>query len=712
MTARLHNEKRSDHPIFMLLSRAKEVVISITRHNDIILAMLVVAIIALIVLPLPTPLMDTFIAVNLAISICLLILSTYIPNSTALSTFPTLLLLATLFRLALNIASTRLILLDADAGKIIDTFGNFVVAGNFVVGSVVFLIITIVQFLVIAKGTERVAEVAARFTLDAMPGKQMSIDADLRAGIIDIAEAKKRRRMIQMESSLYGAMDGAMKFVKGDAIAGLIITVINIFAGICIGVLQKNMTMVKAIKTYSILTVGDGLIAQIPALLISITAGIIITRSSDNTIPHLGGEIGFQVLSQPKSLLISGVILCFFAIVPGLPAIQFLTIGGIVLILGFIFYVGFNQSSGNTSNFAEYLLKRISNVYDTGIVHENKLLIPIPLQIDMNQETQQQIDPVSFNNELMLARRALYKDLGINFPKINLNITNNQENGTYTILVNEIPTSRGRLYDRHLMVMESEETLSILGIEAILERPFISDETALWVQERYKRDLEIANIKYMGFTKILTYHITRVLKKNAAEFVGIQETKYLIGKMEERYPDLVQELLKVLNITQITNVLKRLVEEEVSIRNLKLIFYYLIEWGQKEKDPILLTEYIRMELKRYISYRYSAGRNMLSVYMFDRQIEEEIRNSIRKNSGSSFLVLGPEKSKQIMDAIKKEIGMNNGNVPKPVLLTSMDIRRYVKKFIKQEIKDLPVLSYQELTQEMLVQPIGRIQLES
>jgi type III secretion protein V len=309
----------------MSFSKAlQQTVLAITRHNDLVLAALVVAIISLIILPFPTVLMDAFIAVNLAASMSLLMLSMYIPNSIALSTFPTLLLLTTLFRLSLNIASTRLILLDADAGKIIDTFGNFVVAGNFVVGAVVFLIITIVQFLVIAKGSERVAEVAARFTLDAMPGKQMSIDADLRAGIIDIAEAKKRRRAIQTESSLFGAMDGAMKFVKGDAIAGLIVTVINIIGGICIGVLQKAMPVDKAIQTYSILTIGDGLVAQIPALLVSITAGIIITRTSDGQMPHLGGEIGFQILSQPKSILISGLLIFAFAIIPGFPALQFI----------------------------------------------------------------------------------------------------------------------------------------------------------------------------------------------------------------------------------------------------------------------------------------------------------------------------------------------------------------------------------------------------
>lgn len=639
----------------MLLNNAKTFVIYITRHNDILLAVLVVAIISLIVLPLPTALMDTFISINLGVSISLLMLSTYIPNSTALSTFPTLLLLATLFRLSLNIASTRLILLDADAGKIIDTFGNFVVAGNFVVGAVVFLIITIVQFLVIAKGTERVAEVAARFTLDAMPGKQMSIDADLRAGIIDITEAKNRRTLIQMESSLYGAMDGAMKFVKGDAIAGLIVTVINILAGICIGIFQKGMQINKAVETYSVLTVGDGLIAQIPALLISIAAGIIITRSNDNKIPNLGSEIGFQVLSQPKSILISGIILCSFSVIPGFPAFQFMIIGGLILTIGLIFHISFKSPSNNQIDINEYLLSHISKDIYTKKDKEDTLLVTIPLQIDMDMEIQKFLNPISFNSKLIQVRRALYQDIGILFPKINLNITESGKNGQYTILVNEIPVSHGYIIPGHYLVMESETTLSILGIETKYEKPFISDKTSIWVPKDYKRQLEIANIKHMGPSEILTYHLAVVLKDNASEFIGLQETKYLIKKTEEKYPDLVQEMNKILNVSQITNVLKRLVEEEVSIRNLKLIFHHLIEWGQKEKDIILLTEYIRVELKRYISHRYSAGKNMIAVYMFDRQIEEEIRNSIRKSSGTNYLVLGPDKRKKYWMQLKKKL---------------------------------------------------------
>lgn len=698
----------------MQINKIQTIVLSITRHNDLVLAVLLVSIIALIILPLPTALMDTFIAVNLGIAISLLMLSMYIPNSISLSTFPTLLLLTTLFRLSLNIASTRLILLQTDAGKIIDTFGNFVVAGNFVVGAVVFLIITIVNFLVIAKGSERVAEVAARFTLDAMPGKQMSIDADLRAGSIDMAEARKRRKAIQTESSLFGAMDGAMKFVKGDAIAGLIVTVINIIGGISIGVLQKDMAVGKAVQTYSVLTIGDGLISQIPALLIAITAGIIITRTSDNEMPHLSGEISFQVLSHPKSLLISGLMLCVFSFVPGLPKVQFILIGAGISITGFIFYQGYKASKGNPALWTGQLIEQIAGkTYVDAKKSDNEsnnLSLTIPLQIDISPLAKKLINPLAFNKELMAIRRVLYMELGIIYPGVHLNPSHSVKEGQYTILVNEVPIAGGKLNPGHFFVFESPTTLTVMGISAVPDKSFISGIPTLWVPYRFKRDLEISGIQYMEPSKLLSYHISAVLRRHAAEFIGLQETISLIKMMEKRYPDLVQELQKILSVPQITEVLQRLVEEGISIRNLKDIFHHLIEWGQKEKDTILLTEYVRTGLKRYISYRYSAGQNLLAVYMLDRELEEAIRNAIRKTSGSSYLVLGPDKSRQIIDALKSEMGDNNGQQPHPVLLTSMDIRRYVKKLVEPELTHLPVLSYQELTPEISIQPLGRIQL--
>lgn len=686
-------------------------VVTITRHNDLILAVLVVAIISLIILPMPTKIMDSFIAINIGISICLLMLSMYIKNSIYLSTFPTLLLITTLFRLSLNIASTRLILLNNDAGKIIETFGNFVVSGNFVVGAIVFLIITIVNFLVIAKGSERVAEVAARFTLDALPGKQMSIDADLRAGSIDMSEAQERRSVMQLECSLFGAMDGAMKFVKGDAIAGLIVTVINVIGGFSIGVLQKGMPIAKAIQTYSVLTIGDGLVSQIPALLVSITAGILITRTSDNKIPHLGGEIGFQVLSQPKSVLISGLILCTFSLIPGFPKIQFIMIGVIVAIIGFIFYQF--QSKDSQGRQTEQLLEKISGkpILDEEKLHKvGDLSFAIPLQIDLDQLAQKQIDTMSLNNNLKTIKLALYKDLGIVFPDIHFNILHSAPKGKYTILVNEVPVAHGKFEPDHFFVLESETTLAIMGIESIPANPIISDQAAYWVPYRYKQKLDLAKIGYMAPSKLLSYHISIILRKHASEFIGLQETIHLLKKMENKFPDLVQELQKVLSVPQITEILQRLVEENISIRNLRDIFHCLIEWGSKEKDPVLLTEHVRSGIKRYISYRYCGNQNYLAVYMLDRQLEEEFRKAIRKTAGSSYLVLGPEKNNKILNAIKAQVGKLNADSPHPVLLTSMDIRRYVKKLIEPELRYLPVLSYQELAPEISIRPLGRIQI--
>ncbi|MBF0103648.1 MAG: FHIPEP family type III secretion protein, partial [Desulfobacterales bacterium] len=377
----------------MLITHIQRAVNNISRYNDLFLAALLVAIIALMILPLPPPVIDMLIAVNIAISVALLMISMYIPSALSLSTFPSLLLFTTLFRLSLNITTTRSILIHAEAGEIIFTFGNFVVAGNFIVGAVIFLIITIVQFLVITKGAERVAEVGARFTLDAMPGKQMSIDADVRAGAIDMPEAKRRRTNVEKESQLYGAMDGAMKFVKGDAIAALIITVINIIGGISIGILQKGMTAEKAVKTYSILTIGEGLIAQIPALMISITAGIIVTRVSTDESTNLGGDIGGQFLAQPKALLISGVLLFLFSLVPGFPKPQFLGLAAIIGTIGYTLMKKASTPEEERSDKLPSMAPAGEKASPKKAVEGEEFSVTVPLLIDVAASIQAAIKP-------------------------------------------------------------------------------------------------------------------------------------------------------------------------------------------------------------------------------------------------------------------------------------------------------------------------------
>ena len=430
------------------IARVQNGLLRLTRHNDLVLAGLVVAIISLMILPMPTALVDGVIAINLCLSLGMLMISMYITSPLAFSVFPTMLLFTTLLRLALNITTTRLILLKADAGAIIETFGNFVIAGNFVVGAVVFLIITIVQFLVIAKGSERVAEVAARFTLDAMPGKQMSIDADMRAGVIDVEEAKQRRNTVSKESQLYGAMDGAMKFVKGDAIAGLVVTAVNILGGILIGTMQLGMPMSEALQTYAILTIGDGLVSQIPALLISITAGIVVTRVSTDDNSHLGGDVGKQFLAQPKAVLITGCFLFLFGLIPGFPKIHFMILASIVGSLGYVLYraakIASDEPGPDFSALSPAIEKDKPRSKGTAGQDES-FSVTVPLLIDVDASLQKSIKPEEMNEAVAKVRRALYLDLGVPFPGIHLRFSENLSQGAYLILLQEIPMSQGEL---------------------------------------------------------------------------------------------------------------------------------------------------------------------------------------------------------------------------------------------------------------------------
>ncbi|MBP5191395.1 MAG: type III secretion system export apparatus subunit SctV [Opitutales bacterium] len=683
-----------------------------SRFNDVLLAVVLVMIISLMIVPVPPSFLDALISFNLTISVVLFMMSLYIPNVLSFSTFPSLLLFTTLFRLALNITTTRMILLHANAGEIIFTFGKFVVGGNFVVGAVVFLIILLVQFLVITKGAERVAEVAARFTLDAMPGKQMSIDADMRAGTIDMEEAKRRRSNLERESQLYGAMDGAMKFVKGDAIASLIITAVNIIAGIIIGVTQKNMEVGKAITTYSILTIGDGLVSQIPALLISITAGIIVTKVGSNDGDVLGRDIGAQVLGQPKAMLIGGCMVIALMLMPGFPKIPFLVLAIILLIIGYSLNstrTGQKRSKGKASS--KHPVHKIPEIIQEPEENNgNEFSVTIPLLLDVERSIEDTIEPDVLNERLIQIRRALYHDLGVPFPGIHLRFNNALPQNTYRILINEVPIAQGKLLPQHVIARETKENLEILNVHFVEEEPFLPHIDSIWVKQEEISLLEHANIAYMRTPQILTHHLSYVLKRYASDFLGIQECKFLMENMEQDFPEIVKEVQRVLPIQKITEIFQRLVQEEISIRDLKTIFQCLIDWGQKEKEPVLLADYVRSTLRRYISFKFSEGRNVLSVYLLDPKIEEMVRKAIRQTSAGSYLALDPPSAKKIIKAIKEATGDLATQSHRPVLLTSMDIRRYVRKLIEMEIYDLPVLSHQELTEEITIRPLSRIQI--
>ncbi|VVE47933.1 Low calcium response locus protein D [Pandoraea iniqua] len=697
-----------------LQARLQRTVALVTRHNDLMLALAVISIIFMMILPLPTPLIDALIATNMSIAAILLMVAMYLPSPLAFSSFPTVLLVTTLFRLGISIATTRLILLDGDAGHIIDTFGHFVVGGNLVVGLVVFLILTIVQFVVITKGAERVAEVAARFSLDAMPGKQMSIDGDLRANTIDMEEAKRRRTLVERESQLYGAMDGAMKFVKGDAIAGLIIVAVNLLGGMVIGTMQRGMSMGEAVRTYSILTIGDGLIAQIPALFIAICAGMIVTRvGNDSDQPsNIGSDIGQQVLARPRPLFIGAAIMLGMGLIPGMPTLTFLALAALIGATGYGLSKPSKRGKGKAGEEDDELgaASTETAAKKGGALGEDELTPTVPLLLDVATALRENFSAKQLNEELVAIRRALYFDLGVPFPGIQLRFNQHLAADAYSIQLAEVPVAEGRLRPGHLFVRESQNNLSALGIAFESGTPFLPHLNTFWVNESLRQPLTDAGIQVMDSAQILAYHLSFVLKKHAADFLGIQETRVLLTSMEGRFAELVKELTRIMPLQKIAEIFQRLVSEEVSIRNLRAIMESLIEWGQKEKDSVLLTEYVRGTLKRQICHRHTSGQNALPAYLLAPDLEETLRAAIRQTSGGSYLALDPSVSKRIVERIRTVTADSLSLPHPPVLLTSMDIRRYVRKMVELECQNLHVLSYQELTPDINIQPLARIEV--
>ena len=680
----------------------------ITRHADFVLVGMVVAVIALMVVPLPTWCVDLLISANLSMSFVILMMTMYAPNVLSFSSFPTLLLFTTLFRVGLNISTTRLILLQADAGEIIFTFGEFAVGGNFIVGAVVFIIIAIVQFLVIAKGAERVSEVGARFSLDAMPGKQMSIDADLRSGSIDSEEAQKRRAAVSLESQMYGAMDGAMKFVKGDAIAGLLIAAVNIVAGTIIGVTQSGLTSGEALQLYGVLTIGDGLVSQIPSLLIAISAGILVTRSGGES-DNVGEQIGDQIFSQPRAMLIASMLVFLFALIPGFPKAQLFSLAFILGAIGYALKYMKKMSSQSIDPKKE-IQKTLSPAASKGkmVKSEDDFSPVVPIILDMSPELHSSIDYSILNEELASLRSALYFDLGVPFPGVNLRENAQLKENEYVLNLDEIPIARGCLESNCVLVREDPDNVRMLGIDVKEGLPFLPSEKAWWVSESEAYKLKEFGISYLEKEKVISLNLSLVLARHASDFIGLQETKFLLDKMEERAPDLVHEATRLLTLQKIAELFKRLVQEQISIRDLRAILESIIAWAPKEKDLIMLCEYIRTSLSRQISYKYCAGQNILPAVLLEPNVEEVIRKSIRQTSAGSFLALDPQSSKSILADAKRALGNRKGkNV---VIIASIDIRRYVRRLIESEFFDVAVLDYQELTPEISVQPVDRIRI--
>lgn len=688
---------------------------AVSRSSDLMLAIIVIAIIMMLIFPVPPHVIDILISINLTVSFALLFVALYIQKATQLSIFPSLLLITTLYRLGLNISSTRQILLHHNAGKIIHAFGSFVVGGNYIVGGVVFLIITIVQFIVVTKGAERVAEVAARFTLDAMPGKQMSIDADLRSGIIDQQMARELRLGLNKESQLYGAMDGAMKFVKGDAIANIVIAVVNIIGGLIIGITQHHMSAGQAAKVYTLLSIGDGLVSQIPSLMIAITAGIVTTRvSSEKKDAHLGKEISEQLLKQPKALLITGGILFMMAFIKDFPAWPFLILSAIVGSTGYVFMKNMKRVAAKAAAGISAMDTEVpGHAMSAGGAEEFALTLPVVLEVgsSISQLLRKDKQGLTFIDQMIpKMRHALYQDLGVRFPGVHVRTESNTLDKTeYAVHLNEVPIVRGKLLLKSLLTNETEETLRRFNI------PFTTQAgtmgmPALWVDEKYQELLRRAEIKFWTALEVMILHLSKFYRQYASEFIGIQEVRAVLEFVEKSFPDLIKEVTRLVPLQKLTEILKRLVQEQISIKDIRTILESLSEWAQTEKDTILLTEYVRSSLKRYISYKYSLGQTVLSVYLLDPEIEDMIRGAIKQTSAGSYLALDPDSVQLILHSMRTTIQPTPPGGQPPVLLTAIDVRRFARKLIEGEFPDLPVVSFQEIVPEIRIQPLGRVQL--
>jgi type III secretion protein V len=684
------------------------------RYSEILLALLVITIIAIMIIPIPTFVMDVLLTANMAMAIAVLMICLYVPDALSLASFPTILLIATLFRLSLEVSATRLILLYADAGEVIHAFGSFVVKGNLVVGLVIFLIITILQLVVIAKGAERVSEVAARFTLDAMPGKQMSIDADLRAGLIDAAAAKQRRRVIEKEAQFHGAMDGAMKFVKGDAIAGILISAINLVAGLIIGIWMKGMALEVAIRKYSILTIGEGLVAQIPSLIVTTAAAVLTTRvAASEEGSSLGKDIGAQLLSQPTAIGIAAGLMGAMALVPGMPTIPFLLLGGVAGTTAWSLLKTREAKEKEKVREAQI----VSRTAEPPKAESKELQLPIAVPVII--ETSFALTPYldvgqrgeRFMNELLPQMRYwLFQDLGLVLPGVRVRGDAPQlKESQYAIYIHEVPVVVGEAPPDHVFVADGEPGAA-LRLEGTPGRHPLSGRPGVWVSEGRMPDLESKGYELVLPDEFIAVHLSQVVKRHAEELLGIQDVQNFLDAMEEQgYGALVKTVVpKLLSVQRLTDILRRLMREEISIKNMKAILEALAEWAPFESDPVFLTEYVRMNLKRYIAHKFSNGQPVLSVYLLDPQVEQAIQGGITHAASGSKLSLAPEVSQAVMESFRRAFAKLEPGA-RPIVLCQMEVRHFTKRMLAFEWPHAVVLSFQELPTDVRVQPVGRVQ---
>lgn len=671
------------------------------NHSDLVLVLLVVGILTVLFVPIPAGLLDCLILLNVGFALLILLLTFYIGRPVEFSTFPSLLLIATLFRLALNVAATRLILSDADAGRVISAIGSYVVGGNYVIGLIVFLILVVVQYVVVTNGAQRVSEVAARFTLDSMPGQQMSIDADLNMGFIDQDEAKRRRKTLEKETGFYGAMDGASKFVKGDAIAGIVILLINIVGGLVIGVMQMGMRWDEALKTFTLLTVGDGIVTQVPALVIAVGTGIIVTRSASDG--NLSAEVLRQVTSFPKTLLIVAGAMSVLLFLPGIPAIPVLVI--VAVLLGAAFLVRSQQEQDTVEKGAE------SDAKDGGAPETYDLLKVEPIEVLVGANLAPMVagEETIFMDRIAAIRRQYALDSGMVLPRVRFRDAPQLAPDAYELHIFGVHAGRGEILNGH--------TLAIHGGGE--KRPLKGKETreptyglpAVWIEDSERELARASRYTLVDASTVFITHLSEVLKQQSASLLTRTETDKLLQRVRNEQPGLVEELVPtVLSISDVQKVLQNLLREKVSIRNLEVILETLVDVGRSSKDLHYLTEVTRQKLGAAICQTLLGDLTVLNVLTLDPAIEQALSQSIRTVDMSTTMAIEPKLAEQLLSKLSIQADkMMKGNML-PVLLCSPDLRRHVRLLSERLIPHMRVLSMAEVPNSVNLKAFGTVAL--
>lgn len=677
---------------------------TLSRQKDLIIVVGVIGILLVMIIPLPTFLLDIMLSLNLCLALIILLVAMYTNEALEFSVFPSLLLVVTLFRLSLNVATTRLILSQADAGRVVEVFGTFVTSGNMVVGTIIFLIIVLIQFIVITKGAGRIAEVAARFTLDAMPGKQMAIDADLNAGLINEEQARARRSKISREADFYGAMDGASKFVRGDAIAGILITIINIIGGFIIGIAQMGMDFQTALITYTQLTIGDGLVTQIPALMISVGAGILVSRAASQS--DLGSEITSQLFARPKVLGVAGAMMLFFAIIPGFPKIPFIFLGLSVLAAA---YMGVKKQKDAqiekelpaTTNSSKPKEERVEDY-----LHVDPMELEIGYGLIPLVDVKQGGDLL---DRITMIRRQLATELGLIIPPIRIRDNIQLKPNEYRIKIRTILVGKGELMSGAYLAMDpGAVTKKMRGIPTV-EPAF--NLPALWITESQKDDAEVAGYTVVELPAVLATHLTEVIKQHAHEILTRQEVRNLLDNIKETNATVVDELVPaMMSVGDVHKILQNLLREKVTIRDLLLILETLANIAQRNKNPEILTEYVRNSLSSQICDVYKNDDNIIPVITLDPNLEAKLEGSVQEIDSGFRLAISPGDVARILDATGEVVETIKSTGDLPIILCSPTIRSQFKKLTENNYRDLVVLSYNEIIAGIEIRSLGMISL--